>query len=151
MSNYQLFRKIRLAFEHVLIPLKSEFNFDKLLIVNDLTKCNSLQTSFSGDQGNNIFAEGMRERMDWWDWWANRILPAYFTPHSQPSSFGMINNQRFTKAQASFGYLRKYPSADAIFINYLLSVFYKNNGWLWGRNGRFRPELSADPETAPKT
>ena len=34
--------------------------------------------------------------------------------------------------QAVFGYLRKYPSADVIFINYLLSIFYKNDGWLWG-------------------
>ena len=44
MSNYQLFRKTQLAFNHVLIPLKSELNFNKSLIVNDLTKCNSLQT-----------------------------------------------------------------------------------------------------------
>ena len=44
MSNYQLFRKMQLAFNHVLISLKSELDFDKLLIVNGLTKYNSLQT-----------------------------------------------------------------------------------------------------------
>ena len=62
ISNYQLFIKIRLAFDHVLIPLKSELIFSKILIFNDLAKSNSLQTFFSGDQGNNIFAEEMRER-----------------------------------------------------------------------------------------
>ena len=44
MSNYQLFRKMQLAFNRVRIPLKSELNFDKSLIVSDLTKYNSLQT-----------------------------------------------------------------------------------------------------------
>jgi|GEM_PF-2901319 hypothetical protein len=44
MSNYQLFRKIRLVFDHVLIPLKSELDFNKLLIANDLIKYSSLQT-----------------------------------------------------------------------------------------------------------
>ena len=39
--------------------------------------------------------------------------------------------------QAVFGYLRKYPKTDVIFINYLLSVFYENNGWLWGRKRDF--------------
>ena len=74
----------------------------------------------------------MRERRDWWDWWAKRILLAYFPPHSQLASFGIIDSQRLTKTQAVFGCLRKYPSADAIFINRSLSIFYRNGGWLWG-------------------
>ena len=49
--DYQLFKKIQLAFDHVSTPLKSEFDFDKLLTVNDLTKCNSLQT-LSGRSGD---------------------------------------------------------------------------------------------------
>ena len=40
--DYQLFKKIQLAFDHVSTPLKSELNFSKLLIANDLTKFNSL-------------------------------------------------------------------------------------------------------------
>ena len=44
MSNYQLFKKIQLASDHVRTPLKSELNFYKPLIFNDLTKFDSLQT-----------------------------------------------------------------------------------------------------------
>ena len=58
ISNYQLFRKTQLAFNHVLIPLKSEFNFDKLLIVNDLTKCNSLQTFVFWRSGKQHLCRG---------------------------------------------------------------------------------------------
>ena len=46
MPNNQLFRKIRLAFDLVFTPLKSELNFGKLLIINDLVKFDSLQTLF---------------------------------------------------------------------------------------------------------
>ena len=35
---------MRLAFDHVRAPLKSELNFGKLLIINELVKLNSLQT-----------------------------------------------------------------------------------------------------------
>jgi hypothetical protein len=58
ISNYQLFRKTQLAFNHVLIPLKSELNFDKLLIVNDLTKCNSLQTFVFWRSGKQHLCRG---------------------------------------------------------------------------------------------
>ena len=44
MADYQLFKKIQLAFNHVRIPFKSEFNFNKSLNINNLTKHNSLQT-----------------------------------------------------------------------------------------------------------
>ena len=44
MSNYQLFKKIQLASDHVRTPLKSELNFYKPLILNDLAKFDSLQT-----------------------------------------------------------------------------------------------------------
>ena len=71
----------------------------------------------------------MRERMDRW---MNRILLAYFPPHSQPFFFEIIDNQQLTKLLTVFGCLRKYPSAYVIFINHSLSVFCKNNGWLWG-------------------
>ena len=54
-----------LRLDHVLTPLKSELDFHKLLIANDLTKCDSSKLSFSGEQGNNISVGKMRERMDW--------------------------------------------------------------------------------------
>ena len=49
---------MRFAFDHVCTPLKSELGFGKLLIINILTKYNSLQTfvSFSDGQRNNISA-----------------------------------------------------------------------------------------------
>ena len=53
----QLFKKIQLAFNHVRIPLKSELNFGKPLIINNLAKHNSLQT-FSGGQETGIIGEG---------------------------------------------------------------------------------------------
>ena len=140
MSNYQLFRKIRLAFSRVRIPLKSELNFDKLLIVNGLTKYNSLQTFVlwrpvkqhlcRGNAGKGmevgwkLDGSGMRRK--------NRNLSYHFPPHSQPFSFEIIDNQQLTKLRTVFGCLRKYPSADAIFINRSLSIFYRNGGWLWG-------------------
>jgi len=42
--DYQSFKKIQLAFNHVCIPLKSELNFGKLLIINNLAKSDSLQS-----------------------------------------------------------------------------------------------------------
>ena len=58
MPNYQLFKKIQLAFDHVRTPLKSELNFYKSLIFNNLTKFNSLQTLsvyFSTPQPTIVF------------------------------------------------------------------------------------------------
>ena len=75
--------------------------------------------------GWKLDGSGMRRK--------NRNLSYHFPPHSQPSSFGVIDNQRFTKMQAGFGCLRKYPSADAVFVNRSLLTFYRNGGWLWGR------------------
>ena len=46
----QLFKKIQLAFDHVCTPLKSEFDFNKQLTINNLTKYNSLQTLSSPEK-----------------------------------------------------------------------------------------------------
>ena len=64
ISDYRLFKKIQLAFNHVRTPLKSELNFGKLLITNDLAKSDSLQS-----------------------------LSASFPPHSQPYHSGIADNQ----------------------------------------------------------
>ena len=88
-SDCQLFKKTQLAFNHVRTPLKSELNFYKSLIFNNLTKFNSLQT-----------------------------LSVYFSPHSQLLFLQHIDNQYFTKITPALGYLRKYPKPAYIFTTY---------------------------------
>lgn len=80
----QLFEKIQLAFNHVRIPLKSELNFSKPLIINNLTKHNSLQT-FSGGQrisaGERTAGQSMKEekpRRRVGIGFCRYILPVYF-------------------------------------------------------------------------
>ena len=89
IPNCQLFKKTQLAFNHVHTPLKSELNFYKSLIFNNLTKFNSLQT-----------------------------LSVYFSPHSQLLFLQHIDNQYFTKITPARGYLRKYPKPAYIFTTY---------------------------------
>ena len=58
MLNCQLLKKTRLASGHVLIPLKSELDSDKLLIANDLTKYDSLQTFVFWRPGKQLLCRG---------------------------------------------------------------------------------------------
>lgn len=51
-------RKIQLAFDHVLAPLKSELNFNKPLVANDLTKHNSLLTFVFWRPGKQLLCRG---------------------------------------------------------------------------------------------
>lgn len=106
----QLFKKIQLAFDHVSTPLKSELNFNKSLIINNLTKYSSLQT-FSGRSGDlhlrcgETFSGGQRTVFcrNYEDFFGN------FSPHVQPSLLQHINNQLFTKITPALGYLKNHP------------------------------------------
>ena len=62
----------------------------------------------------------MRERMDWWDWWVNRILPADFPPHSQPSFPEPLAINDLQK-QGWIWVPRKVPKSRASYHNLLIT------------------------------
>jgi len=115
ISDCQLFKKIQLTFDHIRTPLKSELNFNNQLIINNLTKYNSLQT-FSGGQGtcisdDELAGRGTKEE--------NRISSANFPLHSQPSFLEqlIINN---LQKQGCFWVLSDIPKDSSDFYKILI-------------------------------
>ncbi|MBO8481308.1 MAG: hypothetical protein IAC87_02030 [Muribaculum sp.] len=53
-----MLKKTQLASDHVLAPLKSELDSDKLLIANDLAKYDSLQTFVFWRPGKQLLCRG---------------------------------------------------------------------------------------------
>ena len=100
IPNCQLLKKTRLASNHVCTPLKSELNFNKSLIANDLTKHDSLQTFVFWRPGKqhlcrgNAGEDGLADEPDF-----TGILstprPAFFS--------GAAGNQRLAKTGMDLG------------------------------------------------
>ena len=89
-----------LRLDHVLTPLKSELDFHKLLITDDLIKCDSLQTFVFWRTGKqhlcreNAGEDGLVDESD--------FSGKFSTP--QPAFFsGRADNQRLTKIGMDLG------------------------------------------------
>ena len=102
IPNNQLLKKIRLAFDYVRTPLKSELDFNKSLIANDLTKHNSLQTFVFWRPGKqhlcqgNAGEDGLAGKVDFSGKFSTP-RPAFFS--------GAADNQRLAKTGMDLGAL----------------------------------------------
>ena len=102
-----------LRLDHVLTPLKSELDFHKLLITNDLTKCDSLQTFVFWRTGKqhlcreNAGEDGLVDESD---------FSGKFSTHTASLPFRSRWQSTTYKNRDGFGCLGKYPKAGNLFI-----------------------------------
>lgn len=146
----QLFKKIQLAFNHVRIPLKSELNFGKPLIINNLAKHNSLQT-FSGGQrisaGERTAGQSMKEekpRRRVGIGFCRYILPVYFAGiffnlTASRHSHNILTSNILPKSHLRLGTLES-TQRQPRFCNLLIIKRSKNRAMAMGREIRWPVE-----------